>query len=156
MISVQLPPRRKPLPYKWVFQYKFVSDSDNPKYKAQLVAKGFKQERGVDYDEIFLPIVKMTTLRLLLGIMVTEDLELEQLDVKTTFLHIDLEEDIYMSQPEGFTTMREESLLICQLKKILYSLKQAPTMWYHKFHSYIQQFGYHRFDFDPCMYTRGR
>ena len=108
MISVQLPPRRKPLPYKWVFQYKFVSDSDNPKYKAQLVAKGFKQERGVDYDEIFLPIVKMTTLRLLLGIMVTEDLELEQLDVKTTFLHIDLEEDIYMSQPAGFTTAGEE------------------------------------------------
>ena len=60
---------------------------------------GFKQEHGVNYDEIFSPVVKMTTLRLLLGVVVTEDVELEQLDVKTTFLHGDSDEDIYMSQP---------------------------------------------------------
>ena len=67
--------------------------------------KGFKQEHGVDYDKIFSPVVKMTTLRLLLGVMLTKDLELEQLDVKTTFLHRDLDEGIYMSQPTGFPAM---------------------------------------------------
>ena len=94
------------------------------------MAKGFKQEHGVDYDKIFSPVVKMTTLRLLLGVVATKNLELEQLDVKTTFLHEDLEEDIYMSPLVGFTAMGEESHLVCRLKKSLYGLKQAPRMWY--------------------------
>ena len=151
---VELLARRKPLPCKWVFRYKYVSDSEKPKYKARLVAKGFKQEYGVDYDEIFSPVVKMTTLRLLLGVVATEDLELEQMDVKTTFLHGDLEEDIYMSQPAGFTATGEDSHLVCRLKKSLYGLKQAPRMWYQKFDSYIRQLGYNRSDSDPCMYVR--
>ena len=104
---VKLPFGRKPLPYKWVFIYKYVLDSEKWKYKAQIVAKGFKQEHGVDYNEIFSPVVKITTLRLLLGAAVIEDLDLELLDVKTAFLHRDMEEDIYMSQPVGFTAMGE-------------------------------------------------
>ena len=80
---VELPTGRKLLPCKWVFRYKYVCDSKKPKYKSRLVAKGFKQEHEVDYDEIFSPVVKMTTLRLLLGVMAIEDLELEHLDVKT-------------------------------------------------------------------------
>ena len=116
--------------------------------------KGFKQEHGVDYDEIFSPVVKMTTLRLLLGVMAAEDLELEQLDVKTAFLHGDLEEDIYMSHPTSFSATGEKSHLVCRLKKSLDDLKQAPRMWYQKFDSYIRQLGYHRSDSDPCMYTR--
>ena len=71
------------------------------------------RERGVDYDEIFSPVVKMNTLRLLLGVVATEDLELEQLNVKKTFLHGDLDEDLYMSQPEGFSATGEESHLVC-------------------------------------------
>ena len=110
---VELPAGRKPLPCKWVFRYKYVSDSEKPKYKARLVAKGFKQEHGVDYDEIFSLVVKMTTLWLLLGVIATQDLELEQLDVKTAFLHGDLEEDIYMSQLAGFSVTGEESHLVC-------------------------------------------
>ena len=90
--------------------------------------KGFKQEHGVDYDEIFSPVVKMTTLRLLLGVMAAEDLELEQLDVKTAFLHGDLEEDIYMSQPTSFRVTGEKSHLIYRRKKSLYGLKQTPRM----------------------------
>ena len=145
---------RKPLPCKWVFRYKYVSDSEKPKYKAWLVAKGFKQEYGVDYDEIFSPVVKMTTLRLLLRVVATEDIELEQMDVKTRFLHGDLKEEIYMSQPVRFRATGEESHLVCQLKKSLYDLKQAPRMWYQKFDYYIWQLGYHRSDSDPGMYTR--
>ena len=91
MELVELPAGRKSLPCKWVFRYKYVSDSEKPKYKARLIAKGFKQEHGVNYDEIFSPVVKMTTVRLLLGVLVIEDLELEELDIKTAFLHGDPE-----------------------------------------------------------------
>ena len=79
--------------------------------------EGRQQEHGVDYDEIYSHVVKMTTLRLLLGVVVTEELELEQLDVKTTFLHRDLNEVIYMSQLVGFSATGEESHLVCRLKK---------------------------------------
>ena len=89
----------------------------------------------------FSHLVKMTTLRLLLGVVAIEDLELEQLDVKTTFLHGDLDEDIYMSQPVGFSATGEESHIVHWLKKSLYGLKQASRMWYQKFNSYIRRLG---------------
>jgi ATP-binding cassette subfamily B (MDR/TAP) protein 1 len=93
---VELPRNRKALPYKWVFQLKQVSDSSGPKYKARIVVKGFRQEYGVDFEQVFSPVVKMTTLRFLLGIVALEDLELLQLDVKMAFLHGDLDEETYM------------------------------------------------------------
>ena len=74
----------------------------NPKYKARLVTKGFRQEYGVDFDEIFSQVVKMTTLRFMRGVVAAEKMELIQLDVKTTFRHGDLKEEIYMEQPKGF------------------------------------------------------
>ena len=86
----------------------------------------------------------MTTLKLLLRVVATDDLELEQLDVITTFLHGDLEEDMYTG---------EESHLVCRLKKSLYNLKQALRMWYQMFDSYIWHLCYHWLDSDPCMYT---
>ena len=79
----------------------------------------------------------MTTLRLPLGVMAMKDLDLEQLDVNTTFVHRDLEENIYMSQPTGFTGTGEEGHLVCKLTKTLYGLKEAPRMWYQKFDTYI-------------------
>ncbi|MCO5594522.1 hypothetical protein L7F22_048554 [Adiantum nelumboides] len=91
---VPLPKGRKALPCKWVYKKKIASNVEN--YKAHLVAKGFKQEYGVDFQEIFSPVVKMTTLRMLLALVATEDMELDQMDVITAFLHADLEEEIYM------------------------------------------------------------
>ena len=93
---VKLPKNRRALPCKWVYRLKETSDSTTPKYKARLVAKGFRQDYGVDFNEIFSPVVKMTTLRFMLGVVATENLELIQLDVKTAFLHGDLQEEIYM------------------------------------------------------------
>jgi ATP-binding cassette subfamily B (MDR/TAP) protein 1 len=95
-----------------------MSDSSGPKYKARIVAKGFRLEYGVDFDEVFSPVVKMTTLRFLLGLVALEDLELLQLDVKTTFLHGDLDEEIYMEQPQGFASPGRE-YLVCRLRKSL-------------------------------------
>ncbi|MCO5547392.1 hypothetical protein L7F22_000841 [Adiantum nelumboides] len=92
----ELPQGKHALPCKWVYKKKYTTEDPEPKYNARLVAKGFKQKNGVDFDEIFSPVVKMTTLRLVLGLVATEDLELNQMDVKTAFLHGDLEEDVYM------------------------------------------------------------
>ena len=93
--------KKKALHNKWVYRIK--NEYDGSKcYKARLVVKGFQQKKGIDYLEIFSPIVKMSTIKLVLRMVAIENLHLEQLDVKTAFLHGDLQEDIYMSQPEGF------------------------------------------------------
>ncbi|MCO5568270.1 hypothetical protein L7F22_021967 [Adiantum nelumboides] len=103
-----LPQGKQALPCKWVYKKKYTTEDPKPKYKARLVAKGFKKNKGVDFDEICSPVVKMTTLRLVLGLVATEDLELNQMDVKMAFLHGDLEEDVYMVQPEGFEMESKE------------------------------------------------
>ncbi|GKB23090.1 putative RNA-directed DNA polymerase [Tanacetum coccineum] len=100
------------------------------------------------------PVVKMTTIRLVLSIVAAENLHLEQLDVKTTFLHGDLDEDIYMTQPEGFQSAGKEENLVCKLKKSLYGLKQAPRQWYLKFDSFMQRAGYKRCAMDHCCYLK--
>ena len=94
------------------------------RYKARLVVKGFQQKKGIDYLEIFSPVVKISTIRLVLGMVAVENLHLEQLDMKTAFFHGGLEEDIYMIQPEGFIVQGQENL-VCRLRKSLYGLKQA-------------------------------
>ncbi|KAI3764834.1 hypothetical protein L2E82_14851 [Cichorium intybus] len=149
---VKLPAGKKALQNKWVFRVKDEIDGSK-RYKARLVVKGFQQKRGVDYNEIFSPVVKMTTIRMVLGIVASEDLHLEQLDVKTAFLYGDLEEDIYMVQPEGFPTVGKENL-VCKLKKSLYGLKQAPRQWYLKFDSFMQRSGYRRCEMDHCCYLK--
>ncbi|KAG8478742.1 hypothetical protein CXB51_028655 [Gossypium anomalum] len=95
---------------------------EEPRYKVRLVAKGYSQILGVDFTDVFSPVVKHSSIRALLGIVAMQDLELEQLDVKITFFHRELEEDIYMQQPEGFTVLEKEDY-VCLLKKSLYDLK---------------------------------
>jgi hypothetical protein len=137
---VELPRNRKALPCKWVYRLKQVSNSSGLKYKARIVAKGFRQEYGVDFDEVLSPIVKMTTLRFLFGVVALKDLELLQLDVKTTFFHGDLDEEIYMEQLQGFASLGREHL-VCWLQKSLYNLKQASRQWYRKFNGFVRSIG---------------
>ena len=92
--------------------------------------------KGIDFDEICSPIVKMSSIRTVLGLTASLKLEIEQMDVKTIFLHGDLEEEIYMEQPEGFKAEGKENF-VCKLKKSLYGLKQAPREWYKKFVSFM-------------------
>ncbi|GJQ96498.1 retrovirus-related pol polyprotein from transposon TNT 1-94 [Tanacetum coccineum] len=124
------------------------------RYKARLGVKGFQHKHRVDYNKIFSPVVKMTTIRLVLSIVATENLYLEQLDVNTAFLHGDLDEDIYMTHPEGFQSARKEENLVCKLKKSMYGLKQAPRQWYLKFESFMQRTGYKRCAMDHCCYWK--
>ncbi|KAL5783223.1 hypothetical protein ACOSP7_008252 [Xanthoceras sorbifolium] len=120
----KLPMGKKALHNKWVYQVKEEYDGSK-RFKARLVVKGFQQKEGIDYTEIFAPVVKLNIIKCVLSIVASENLHLEQLDVKTAFLHGNLQEEIYMHQPEGFAEKGKENL-VCILKKSLYGLKQAP------------------------------
>ncbi|GKV04185.1 hypothetical protein SLEP1_g16379 [Rubroshorea leprosula] len=149
---VELPKGRKTLKNKWVFKLK--KDGDKiVRYKARLVVKGFSQKKGIDFDEIFSPVVKMSSIHVVLGLAASMNLELEHLDVKTAFLHGDLHEEIYMDQPEGFEEQGKEHM-VCKLKKSLYGLTQAPRQWYKKFDSFMMSHGYQRTNAYPCVYIR--
>ena len=149
---VRLPAGKTTLKNKWVYRLK-EEDGGKQRYKARLVVKGFAQKKGIDFDEIFSPVVKMTSIRTILSLVAVEDLHLEQLDVKTTFLHGDLEEEIYMQQPQGYEVKGKEKL-VCRLKKSLYGLKQAPRQWYLKFDKFMSEQGYTRCHSDHCVYLK--
>ena len=147
-----LPKGKKALHNKWVYRIKQEHDGSK-RYKARLVVKGFQQREGVDYTEIFSPVVKLTMVRLVLSIVAAEDLHLEQFDVKTAFLHGELEEDIYMVQPEGFLSRGKEDL-VCKLKRSLFGLKQAPRQWYKHFDAFMIANGFSRSKMDHCCYLK--
>lgn len=111
-----------PVACKRVFKKKLNTDGTVGRYKARLVAKGYSQIPGLDYNETFAPVVKSTSVRILLAIAAHHNLLVHQLDVKTTFLNGLLEEDIYISQPKGFMVDQDK---VCKLLKTLYGLKQA-------------------------------
>ena len=117
------------------------------------MAKGFAQKEGVDYNEIFSTVVKHTSIPVLLSCDAHGDLELEQLDVKTAFLHGDLDEEIYMYQPEGYKVEGKESHVRC-LRKSLYGLKQSPRQRYKRFDSFMIKQGFFRSDYDSCVYIQ--
>ena len=123
----KLPKDKKVLQNRWVYRLKEESDG-SIRYKTRLVVKGFQQKQGIDFTKILSPVVKMTTIRVILSIVAAENLHLEQLDIKIAFLHGDLMEDIYMNEPEGFEVSGKENL-VCKLHKSLYGLKQAPRQW---------------------------
>lgn len=137
---------------KWVLKKKYNADGSIARHKARLVAKGFSQTHGIDYNETFAPVAKFTSIRTLLAIAAHEDMEVHQMDVKTAFLNGDIQEDIYMVQPEGFAEPGKERL-VCQLKKALYGLKQAPRAWYERINNFLLGVGFNRLDSDYSVYV---
>ena len=107
---------------KWIYKVKFNSVGDIEKYKAKLVAKGFVQKYGVDYEETFAPMENMPTIRIILTLSVAQGWKVFQCDVKSAFLNGELDVEIFMNQPEGFIVEGKESFM-CKLKKSLYGLK---------------------------------
>eukprot|EP00253_Pinus_taeda_P027007 PITA_27007 len=129
---VELPAGRKPIGSKWVFKKKTNAEGKGEKYKARLGAKGYSQVSGIDFGDIFSPVAKVTSIRLLLSVAAAFDFEVEQMDVKTTtFLHRDLEEEIYMKQPKGFAVKCKKELDSKQVKVpipvgVRLSVEQCP------------------------------
>ena len=138
---------------KWVFKTKNDSLDNIERRKARLVAKGFTQRKGIDYTEAFSPISKKDSLRIIMALIAHFDFDLHQMDVKTTFLNGNLEEKVYMKQPEGFSSSEGEHL-VCKLKKSIYGLKQASHQWYLKFHEVITLFGFEENIMDQCIYQK--
>ena len=128
---VNLPKGKRPIAVKWVFKVKKNPIGEVVKHKARLVAKGFPQREGVDYGEIFAPVARIETIRLVVGIASTRRWSMHQLDVKSAFLNGPLEEDVFVDQPPGFQVDGQEDK-VYKLKKALYGLKQAPRAWNKK------------------------
>jgi hypothetical protein len=147
-----LPAGKRAFHNKWVYKLK-EEDGSKKQYKARLIVKGFVKKKGIDFDEIFYAFVKMTSIRTILSLVAVEDLHLEQLDLKTSFLHRDLEEDIYMQQPQGYEVKGKENL-VCRLNKSLYVLKKAPRLWYLKFNKFITEQGYSICHSYHCVYFK--
>lgn len=122
---VELPKGKRPLKFKWIFKLKQDGNDKLVRYKVWLVVKGFVRKKGIDFDEIFSPDVKMTTIRTSLSLAISLDLEVEQLDAKIAVLHGDLKKEIYIEQLEGLE-VAEKKHMVCKLYKSLYRLKQAP------------------------------
>eukprot|EP00253_Pinus_taeda_P012398 PITA_12398 len=114
----------KPIGCKWVYKNKYKVDGSLDKHKVRLVAKGFAQKEGVDYEETFAPTAKWATIRTLFALAAQNGWKVHQMDVKTAFLNGDLKENVFMSQPEGFVVKGHEHK-VCKLVKSLYGLKQA-------------------------------
>ncbi|GKD32728.1 zinc finger, CCHC-type containing protein [Tanacetum coccineum] len=128
-------------------------DGTIDKFKARLVIQGFRQKEWIDYFDTYAPVARISTIRLLIALAATHNLVILQMDVNTSFLNGDLEEDIYMKQPEGFVMSSNEHK-VCKLIKSLYGLKQAPKQWHHKFDEVVLSKGFVLNQSDKCVYCK--
>jgi hypothetical protein len=148
-----LPVRCKPMGCKWIFKKKLKRDGTVDKYKARLVAKRFTQKKGEDYFDTYSPVARLITIHVLIALAASHDLLIHQMDVKTTFLNGELDEEIYMKQPEGFVMHGQENM-VCRLRKSLYGLKQTPKQWHEKFDRILTSTGFVVNEADTCVYYR--
>ncbi|KAB2622521.1 hypothetical protein D8674_024703 [Pyrus ussuriensis x Pyrus communis] len=150
---VDLPPSSKPIGHKWIFKKKLKADGTIDKFKARLVAKGYHQNERLDYFDTYSPVSRITSIRTLIAIAAVYNFDIHQMDVKTTFLNGELDEEIYMEQPEGFMLKGQESK-VCKLVKSLYGLKQAPKHWHEKFDHTLLTHGFKINESDKSVYIK--
>ncbi|KAL0297759.1 UNVERIFIED_CONTAM: Retrovirus-related Pol polyprotein from transposon RE1 [Sesamum radiatum] len=146
-----LPPDKMPIGCRWVFKLKLKADGSIDRYKARLVAKGYNQIKGIDYNESFSPVAKSVTVRLFFSIAAASNWHIHQMDVNNAFLHGYLEEEIYMSPPDGYCLPPGH---VCRLKRSLYGLKQASRQWNQEFTTQIVAFGFIQSKHDYCLFTK--
>src|ERR1700733_14823667 len=144
---VDLPPGRKTIKNKWVFAVK-----SNGRKRARLVVKGYSQIHGIEFDEIFSPVVRYETVRLMFALARLEGMYMTGIDVKTAFLYGKLDEEVYMSQPEGFVLKGRERKVM-QLKRALYGLKQAALAWWKELESFMKTIGFRRTSSDAGIFV---
>ena len=148
---LDLPEGFKPIGLKWIFKIKRNSDGRISKYKSRLVAKGYIQRHGIDFEEVFAPVARIETVRFIIAIATCNGWEVHHLDVKTAFLHGDLKEDVYVTQPEGFVIKGSENK-VYKLKKTLYGLRQAPRAWNEKLNRVLEDLNFKQCSKEPSLY----
>ena len=149
----ELPEGRKAVGCKWVFKVKHNVDGSIERYKARLVAQGFCQRYGEDYDETFSLVVRLESVRTVIALSVQRGLNLHQMDVTSAFLNGELEDEVYMKQPEGYTAKGLEHQ-VYKLKKSLYSLKQSSGCWNSVLDEHLTSIGFTQTPSDPCIYVK--
>jgi hypothetical protein len=150
---VEPPPDKRIIGSRFVYVAKPDSNGILNRYKARLVAQGHTQQHGIDYHETFAPVTKLETIRTMCALAAHRQLHLHQMDVKTAFLNGDIEEEVYMRQPNGYAVPGTEHL-VCKLKRSIYGLKQSPRAWYQKLDAFLLSIGMKRSLTDPSLYTR--
>ena len=150
---IDLPPGKKPIGCRWIFKIKYKEDGTVDKYKARLVAQGYAQKEGIDYDETIAPIAKIKTMRMIFSLVSQFRWKVHQMDVKSAFLNRDLQEEVYMTQLEGYVVPNQEAK-VCRRRKSLYGLKHAPRTWYIKIDEHLMQHGFVINPYDPNLYLK--
>ena len=152
---VQRPLKKKIVGTKWHYTIKEKANGEIDRYKARFVVKGYSQIEGIDYVETFSPVIKSKSVKILLSLANVEGWEVHQMDVKTAFLNSELEEDIYVKQPDGFQNKKFPDY-VWKLKKALYGLKQSPRQWWITMRDFLFSLGFVACNFDPCIFLLDR
>lgn len=150
---VDLPSGHKSIGVRWIYKTKFNEKGEVDKYKARLVVKGYKQQYGINYQEVFAPVIRLETLRLVLAMAAQNDWKVHQMDVKSAFLNGYLEEDVYVDQPCGYKRKGQEDK-VCHLRKALYGLKQAPRAWYSRIEGYFIKCGFKKCNYEHTLFIK--
>jgi hypothetical protein len=150
----ELPRGCRAIGLKWVFKQKKDESGAVIKNKARLVAKEYVQQVGIDFDEVFAPVARMESVRLVLALATDEGWEVHHMDVKTAFLNGELSEEVYVQQPEGFVTTGEQHKVL-RLRQALYGLRQAPRAWYEKLDGTLRKLDFIQSEHEHAIYCRG-
>ncbi|WJX11887.1 hypothetical protein P8452_02442 [Trifolium repens] len=151
---VELPPQKKPVSVKWIFKIKRNPDGSILKHKARLVARGFLQQQGIDYNEVYAPVARMETIRLVIAIASSMNWSLFHMDVKSAFFNGPLEEEVYVTQPPGFEVASQKNK-VYKLQKALYGLKQAPRAWNKRIDNFLHSEGFVKCSVEFGVYMKG-
>uniref|UniRef100_A0A8R7U4Q1 Reverse transcriptase Ty1/copia-type domain-containing protein n=1 Tax=Triticum urartu TaxID=4572 RepID=A0A8R7U4Q1_TRIUA len=149
-----LPTGSRAIGLKWVFKLKKDADGNVVKHKARLVVKGYAQRQGVDFDEVFAPVARMETVRVLIALAAHAGWPVHHMDVKSAFLNGDLAKEVFVHQPEGFIN-DDNPHGVLRLSKALYGLRQAPRAWYAKLDASLCELGFVRSPLEHVVYRRG-
>uniref|UniRef100_A0A2N9FK49 Reverse transcriptase Ty1/copia-type domain-containing protein n=1 Tax=Fagus sylvatica TaxID=28930 RepID=A0A2N9FK49_FAGSY len=158
-LIVQTPEGVMPVGYKWVFVRKRNEKNEIIRYKARLVAQGFSQRPGIDYEETYSPVMDAITFRFLISLVVTENLDMRLMDVVTAYLYGSLDNDIYMKIPEGYKmpeayNSKSRNMYSIKLQRSLYGLKQSGRMWYNRLSEYLLKEGFENNPICPCVFIK--
>jgi hypothetical protein len=149
------PPGANIVSGKWIFLHKYNSDGSLTRHKARWVVRGFTQQPGINFDETFSPVVKTTTIRVVLSLALSQNWPIHQLDVKNAFLHGHLTKEVYSQQPSGFVDPSRPNH-VCHLLKSLYGFKQAPRAWFQRFARFARSIGFLESKSNTSLFTLHR